>query len=80
MQDLAQIIRNNARTAGHTGPIEYKNWDVIRRGEGFAGFDKHTGETGPTFATSEQALAWTIGREATGQSQPVGLGIKPLNA
>jgi hypothetical protein len=80
MQDLANIIKNNAKTHGGVRAIEYDSWIVIPRGEGYAGFDRHTSDTGPTFATREQALAWTIGRVATGESQPVGLGIKPLAA
>jgi hypothetical protein len=81
MQDLANIIKSNARTHGDSREINFEQWTVIPRGEGYSGFDRHTGETGPAFATREQALAWAIGRQATGDANtPVGLGIKPLHA
>ncbi len=81
MQDLANIIKNNARSHGGSREINYESWTVIPKGEGYAGFDRHTGETGPAFQTREQALAWAIGRQATGErNQAVGLGIKPLHA
>lgn len=79
MQGLEQIRAQSGLTksairdtSGETYP-----WIIRGKGDGWQGYESLTGESGPVYATYEQALVWTITRKH-GIQQDTFLGFSPI--
>lgn len=81
MQGLEQIRAQSGLTKGairDTSGDTYP-WIIQGKGDGWQGYDSLTGDTGPVYATYEQALVWTITKKH-GFAQDKFLGFAPVAA